>query len=391
MSLTGRPDGPPLGAPGALVDLVQASVSILRVYSNGGAEVDGLALLGERAALGGLTRRGDVSCGGGTRLLRAVDGWVAVCLARRDDVLALPAWLQCDIPEMDPWPVLAERVAERSMGVLDERAALLSLPIAALGSVPPPVCGAFGLPVAGSRIDSRNGKSLKIVDATVVDLSTLWAGPLCGQLLSHAGATVIKVESIARPDAARGGDLGFFDLLNGAKRSVALDLRTPSGRRDLRSLLGAADVVIESARPRALEQMGIDALDELRRAGGPKVWASITSHGRSEDARHRVGFGDVAAVAGGLVSNDAQGPCFVADAVADPVTGLVTAAAVLEALDDGGRWLLDAALAPLAASIAGPPLDVKGLEISVPRARRLIQGASRLGADTADVVAQFAS
>ena len=74
-----------------------------------------------------------------------------------------------------------------------------------------------------------------------------------------------------------------------------------------------------------------------------------------------MGFGDVAAAAGGLVAGDAQGPCFLADAVADPLTGLVTAAAVLEALGAGGRWLIDAAMAPMAAAVAGPLIDVAGL------------------------------
>ena len=60
----------------------------------------------------------------------------------------------------------------------------------------------------------------------------------------------------------------------------------------------------------------------------------------------------MAAVAGGLVAGDDRGPCFLADAVVDPLCGLVAAAAVLEALVTGGRWLLSVALAPLAAAVA---------------------------------------
>ena len=52
----------------------------------------------------------------------------------------------------------------------------------------------------------------------VVDLSALWAGPLCGDLLARAGATVVKVESTQRPDGARRGPAEFFDLLNGRKQ-----------------------------------------------------------------------------------------------------------------------------------------------------------------------------
>ena len=104
---------------------------------------------------------------------------------------------------------------------------------------------------------------------------------------------MIKVESPDRPDGARRGPAAFFDLLNGRKRSMALDFRQPDGATMLRALLGRADVVIEASRPRALEQLGIHAVDEVRN-GGPQVWVSITGYGR-RDAAARVAFGDDAA------------------------------------------------------------------------------------------------
>ncbi|WP_231122266.1 CoA transferase, partial [Mycobacterium intracellulare] len=52
----------------------------------------------------------------------------------------------------------------------------------------------------------------------VADLSSMWAGPLCGRLLAHAGATVVKVESPRRPDGTRAGDRSFFDWMNHEKR-----------------------------------------------------------------------------------------------------------------------------------------------------------------------------
>ena len=63
-----------------------------------------------------------------------------------------------------------------------------------------------------------------------------------------------------------------------------------------------------------------------------------------------VGFGDDAAVAAGLVAWDEAGPCFCADAAADPATGLLAALAVVDHLAAGGRWLLDVALARVAAA-----------------------------------------
>jgi crotonobetainyl-CoA:carnitine CoA-transferase CaiB-like acyl-CoA transferase len=333
-----------------------------------------------------------MSCGGGARLVPGRDGWLAVSLARPDDVAALPAWLGRDVPGDDPWPTVCEAVALAPVAVLDERAGLLGLPCAAVGSVGPCDNPAFDLPVDALAVGGgHQGPPPRVEELRVVDLSSLWAGPLCGQLLAVAGADVIKVESTARPDGARRGPAPFFDLLNGAKRSVALDLTSPDGRRDLARLIAKADVVIESARPRALAQLGIDVDDVLHRPGGPWVWASITSHGRRPAQAQRVGFGDVAAAAGGLVAPDEDGPCFLADAVADPLTGLVAAAAVLEALRVGGRWLIDAAMAPMAASVAGPLIDVGGLRARLPRAREGGRAAPPVGADTEAVLGGLGS
>ena len=119
---------------------------------------------------------------------------------------------------------------------------------------------------------------------------------------------------------------------------------------------------------------------------------SITGHGRTGAGRDRVAFGDDAAVAGALVVADEAGPCFCADAAADPAAGVAAAAACLDALAVGGRWVLDVAMADVAASLAGPTLvadapatdhaagpDVAplGRARSVPRARRWASTRSR--------------
>ena len=64
-------------------------------------------------------------------------------------------------------------------------------------------------------------------------------------------------------------------------------------------------------------------------------------------------FGDDAAVAGGLVAWFQEQPYFVADAIADPLSGLVAATAVLESLATSDAALLEIALSRVAAWIAG--------------------------------------
>ena len=138
--------------------------------------------------------------------------------------------------------------------------------------------------------------------------------------------------------------------MHAGQRSVALDFRDDSDVATLAALLAAADVVIEGSRPRALEQLGISAVDLASR--GPRVWVSLTGYGRDPAHAMRVALGDDAAAAGGLVGWADAGPVFVADAVADPVTGLVAARAIVDAVASGGRWLIDLALARVASAVA---------------------------------------
>jgi hypothetical protein len=341
--LTGRAGGPGLIAPDSVTE------RILALGKRAG--VDALALLTQRAAYSGLTRRGTTSCGGGTRLLAAADGWVAVTLARPDDVASVPAWLE--LPgyserTQDPWGVVEQEVRSRRAAYLVERGRLLAMPVAALGEL-------AADPAPGpATVTDLGGAAALGHRPLVVDLSSLWAGPLCTRILADAGAHVVKVESTSRPDGARRGEPGFFRWLNGGKEEVSIDLGTAEGVHQLRALLHQAQVVVEGSRPRALRQWGIDAEQLLKDKLGPSIWVSITGHGRRSD---RVAFGDDAAVAGRLVAYDADGPCFVADAVADPLAGIAAAGIVRTALVAGGRWLIDVPLAQVAAHVAAGETD----------------------------------
>ena len=382
LSLTGRADGPPLGPPAPLLEtLVQLAEDIAdRSAAVGDAvHLDPFGVMTERAAISGLGRQGRISCGGSSRLVPCADGWLAVTLARPEDIDLLPAWLALDdLPDPDdPWAAVESAAAAASAAALDGGADLLGLPAAVVGSVdaaPPAV-----------TTDSGRRPPRPLHGCTVVDLSSLWAGPLCTRILADAGARVVKVESTTRPDGARQGPAPFFDLLNAGKESVAVDLTTASGRAALHALVAAADVVVEASRPRALQALGIDAAELV--ATGPAVWVSITGHGREAPRGRRVGFGDDTAAAGGAVVWDADGPCFCADALADPLTGMTAALAVLDAFGQGGRRVLDIALSRVAAGVAGPTVDARGFDAPPPRPPSPRGTARPLGADTATVLA----
>jgi hypothetical protein len=379
MALTGRAEGAPLLAPAPLAARAARLVAALDALDEGDAYqgLDGARLLGEHAACMGHSRHGDRSPGGSCRLLRAADGWLALNLARADDRDLLPAWLgPGDLN--DAWGFVSARLREQPVDPVVERGRLLGLPLAralAPPAQPPPWLRfeSIGPPAADNTARAP----------LVVDLTSLWAGPLCGHLLQLGGAQVLKVES------------------------VALDFGSGEGSSALRALVERADVVLESTRPRALRQLGIDAAEWLAARSG-RVWTSVTGYGRREPEAGWVAFGDDAAVAAGLAvaTGSEQAPLFCGDAIADPLAGMHAAVATRAAWFCGGGVLLDVSLRDGVAHLLSDALGVRegrveatdtGHQVVVggeretvlpPAARRLAGRAAALGADNARVRSQ---
>ena len=336
--LTGPPDNDPdVSRAAVLTEARRVAADIAQLL---GVEVDAATVLAGRAAILGLTRGGGVSAGGATRLLATADGWCAVALPRADDVAALPALLETDVIADDPWTAVSGWAAMCSTEAVIARGQLLDIPVAGLGEAgtEPPVVRRSGKVTRARPVDGL----------LVADLSSLWAGPLCGQMLARAGAIVVKVESPRRPDGTRSGESAFFDWMNSGKLSYAVDFDDDT--EALRRLLTAADVVIEGSRPAALRRRGLSADDVPGRAG--RIWLRIRGY---RGQPYRSAFGDDAAVAGGLVGDGTRGPVFCGDAIADPLTGLEAARAVGQSLQRGGDEVIDVSMAQVAARYAGLP------------------------------------
>ena len=286
------------------------------------ASLTGDRLLGERAALNGFRIPGRRSAGGQCQLLAARGGWVALNLARDSDRDLLPALFGTTMIDTSDLGEIAELTFASDSLEMVMRGREMGLALAASNEVPDS-CAARSVLFAGTPAPPPQKAPL------VVDLSSLWSGPLCGDLLRLAGAHVIKVESRQRPDAMRDGDPAFFNRLNHGKDSLVLDLPGSEGAAELNRLIGQADIVIEASRPRALAHMGIDAEAHIARSPG-KTWITITGHGASDDRASWIGFGDDCGVAGGLSQalHEATGSMgFVGDAIADPLSGLTAARA----------------------------------------------------------------
>jgi hypothetical protein len=303
--------------------------------------------MGERALYSDLNYASGRSAGGSCRLLCTSDATVAINLPRPSDWELIPAWLQTNAwNSAQRWEDLAGRIRNKDAQSLIARARLLGI---AASSTRDPVTASRAWEFTAAATGTARHRPRP---PRVLDLSTLWAGPLCAHLLSLCGADVIKVESSRRPDGARLGNQSFYRLLNQGKRCVALDLAQHDGQRLLRELLTHADIVIESARPRGLQQMQIHA-DALLQSRPNLTWISITGYGRGDPEGQWVAFGDDAGVAAGLsaVMRAATGDYqFAGDAVADPITGIHAALCAWRSWLAGGSRLISLPLAQVTAA-----------------------------------------
>ncbi len=295
---------------------------------------------------------GTVSFGRQCRLLPAGGSWVALNLARPEDVELLPALTAGRVDRTEVatdqqcWNSLAAEAARRHAGEIVDAARELGLPASVLGEE-----AAADAPWSVHRLGAPGGTGWGAGRPLVVDFTALWAGPLCAHLLGRAGARVVTVEAVDRPDAGRVGDPALHAELRRGHERLAVDFSALDDRRRLHELVASADVVLEASRPRALASLGLEPEGFVAARPG-RTWVSITGYGRWGPRSARVAFGDDAAVAGGLVGRDGVGrPVFCADAVADPVSGLLAGLAGLASIVSGGGHLVDCSMAASSAFV----------------------------------------
>jgi hypothetical protein len=286
------------------------------------AELGGATLLGERGSNNGFTISGRVSAGtGGSRIYPTRDGgWFVLTMIREEDRTLLPALFLGDIAEPYGPEAIAAAALRHEVSELVARGREIGLPVASVDERP--VSAPVEILATGPPRERPAGHR-----PLVVDLSAIWAGPLIGHLLWLTGAKVIKVESLSRPDLIRRDDPVTFGLINQGKDNVLVDFYSHAEKAALLDLIRQADFVIESSRPRALRQLGIDA-DALVQAVPGLVWLSVTGHGARGEAANWAGIGHDCGVAAGLARalEQAGGEIgYVGDAIADPLTGITGA------------------------------------------------------------------
>ena len=162
---------------------------------------------------------------------------------------------------------------------------------------------------------------LALDDVVVLDLSHALAGPFASTLLGDYGADVIKIEPIdgeishswgppfydngsgvSTARTLRGGlESVYFVNLNRNKKSVALDLKHPEGKRTFLRLAERADVVLENMRVGTVAKLGID-YDAVRRVQPRVVYCSISGFGQDGPYRDRAALDLIVQAESGMIS-----------------------------------------------------------------------------------------
>lgn len=172
----------------------------------------------------------------------------------------------------------------------------------------------------------------------VLEFATMVAGPFAGQMLADLGAEVIKIEPISGDPMRKGhpqhqGVAAGFALFNGGKRSMCIDLKSPSGQALARELALTADVLIENFRPGVMDGFRLGH-ETLCQANARLIYASINGFGVDGPYAARPAYDHVVqALSGtmpGIGSQDQPEP--VRNSVVDKITAATAAQAILAAL-----------------------------------------------------------
>ncbi|MFE2048906.1 CaiB/BaiF CoA transferase family protein [Streptomyces sp. NPDC059459] len=218
-------------------------------------------------------------------------------------------------------------------------------------TVSPPAAALVHAPLTGLR---------------VLDLATLFAGPLAATMLGDFGAEVVKVEHPDRPDPSRGhgpskDGIGlWWKVLGRNKRTMTLDLSKPAGRTTLLRLAATADVVIENFRPGTLEKWDL-GWEELSAVNPRLVLTRVTGFGQFGPYARRPGFGTLAEAMSGFAAMTGEPdapPTLPPFGLADSIAALATAYAVMTALAarerTGEGQVVDMAIIEPILTVLGP-------------------------------------
>ena len=216
-------------------------------------------------------------------------------------------------------------------------------------------------------------------DIRILDLSHVWAGPLCTRILSDLGADVIKIErSYARGLREPVGDpiggwigkdpgkepwnrnAAFVKLARNS-RSVCVDLKHKKGREIFLELVGHADVVIENFSASTMSKLNLD-YETLVEANPNIIYLTMPGFGKTGPYKEWVAFGPIIEPMSGLTTAmgySSEEPRNSGVALVDPTSATSAAAAIVTAIRSrkkkvGGSTQIELSLHEAGVSFNGP-------------------------------------
>ena len=175
----------------------------------------------------------------------------------------------------------------------------------------------------------------------VIDLTTIYSGPICASILGDHGADVVKIESPegdamrAGGRSSRNGVAGPFAMMNRNKRAMVLDLRKEAGKDVLTRLLAKADVVVENFRPDVMERLGF-GWENLQKINDRLIYATINGVGDIGPYSNRRVYDAVIQAISGIATLQAdpsvEKPQMINTLICDKITAITAAQNICSAL-----------------------------------------------------------
>lgn len=219
---------------------------------------------------------------------------------------------------------------------LPQARALAEMPLISIeqiGDAPPKLWPEGDRPLSGLR---------------VLDLSRVIAGPVAGRTLAAHGADVLLISG---PDLPA---IPWLTIDTGrGKLSTFIELKSETGRAQMRDLLKDADIVSQGYRPRALSALGFSP-EQVAEINPGIVYVTLSAYGHAGPWAERRGFDSLVQTTTGF--NDAEGKAAGIDGpkelpaqMLDHATGYVMAFGAMMArarqAREGGSWHVRVSLA----------------------------------------------
>lgn len=175
----------------------------------------------------------------------------------------------------------------------------------------------------------------------IVELTSVVLGPYACQMLGDLGAEVIKIEPLTGdtnrnlgPYSENANMCSMYLGCNRNKRSVALDLKSDTGRNAALEIIKSGDVMIHNFRPAAMQRLGLD-YDKVKSVNPELIYCATYGYSKKGPYGDKGALDDSIQAASGIavLQSKVQGePRYLPTVIADKTTAMNVVQAVLAAL-----------------------------------------------------------